>query len=261
VALFPFSDDPGPRRTFPFVNYALILIKIAVFAFELYKGPAFTDCFTTAYSLVPGAIVHGQTVATGCAIAEPTPVYLTLLTSMFLHAGFLHIFGNMLYLWVFGDNVEDRLGHFWYLIFYLVCGLVASGAQIAATYAINGDPFVLNLGASGAIAGVLGAYLIFFPGSKVRTVVFIGIFITLLRLSAFIVIGFFILLQIVEAFILVEDSLQGHVQTGGVAFFAHIGGFVAGVLIAFLIKLLAPQPKQPAATYPNWPTHPDLRTR
>ncbi|MBF6589662.1 MAG: rhomboid family intramembrane serine protease [Ktedonobacterales bacterium] len=257
--MIPITDDPGPRRTFPFVNYALILINVGVFVFELVKGTAFTDCFTAAYSLVPGAIVQGHTVATGCAIAEPMPVYLTLFTAMFLHAGFLHIGGNMLYLWVFGDNVEDRLGHFWYLIFYLFCGLVASGVQIAATYFTKEDPFVLNLGASGAIAGVLGAYLVFYPGSKVRTIVFIGIFITFLRLAAFIVIGFFILLQVVEAFILVQNSLNGQIQNGGVAFFAHIGGFFAGLVIAFLVKIFGKPPRQFQATYPNWPTHPNLR--
>jgi membrane associated rhomboid family serine protease len=263
VALLPFSDDPGPRRTFPFINYALILINIGVFVFELVKGQLFTDCVTYAYSLVPANIRdHAlNTVPRTCApehLPVLTPFFVTLITAMFLHAGFLHIGGNMLYLWVFGDNVEDRLGHFWYLIFYLFCGLVASGTQIVATYATHQDPTVLNLGASGAIAGVLGAYLVFYPGAKVRTIVFIGIFITFVRLAAFIVIGFFIVLQFIEAYILVEQSLHGQIQSGGVAFFAHIGGFIAGLIIGLLVKLFNPQAKTYQTTYPSWPTHPDL---
>jgi membrane associated rhomboid family serine protease len=265
VALFPFNDEPGPRRTFPFVNYALILVNIGVFVLELVKGTLFTDCFTEAYSLVPANIVHHtmNAVPRVCTTREHlhvlTPFFLTLITAMFLHAGFLHIFGNMLYLWVFGDNVEDRLGHVWYLVFYFFCGLVASATQIYATYATHQDPTVLNLGASGAIAGVLGAYLIFFPASKVRTVVFIGIFFVFARLSAFIVIGFFIVLQFVEAYILVEQSLHGQIQSGGVAFFAHIGGFIAGLIIGLLVKVFGQEPRPYSMSYPNWPPHPNVR--
>src|SRR6185312_135032 len=152
--MIPIGDDPGPRRRFPFVNYLLIAANIAVFVAEIANGP----CFQAGFSVVPHAIVTGTPATfTGpeCAITQPTPVYVTLFTAMFLHANLLHIGGNMLYLWIFGDNVEDRLGHVGYLIFYLFCGLVASAAQIA----VGPDSTVPNLGASGAIAGVLGAYL------------------------------------------------------------------------------------------------------
>jgi membrane associated rhomboid family serine protease len=260
MAFIPISDDPGDRRSFPFVNYALILANIAVFVYELVKGTDFTNCLTRAYALVPDDIVHGTMHATGCSIAEPSPVYITLLSAMFLHAGLLHIGGNMVYLWAFGDNVEDRLGHFWYLIFYLICGLAASAAQITFSE-IAGQGNELNLGASGAIAGVLAAYLVFFPGSKVRTIIFVGIFVTLARLSAFIVIGFFILLQLLDAFTEIMNITNGQVSSGGgVAFFAHIGGFLFGLIIALIVKL-AGGGRKPAASYPSWPMHPALRSR
>lgn len=259
MAFIPLSDNPGPRRRFPFVNYALILINIAVFIYEL-TLPDQGDCFTKAYSLIPSAVLNGHTVALpGCPIGEATPVYLTLITAMFLHAGLLHIGGNMLYLWIFGDNVEDRLGHVWYLLFYLLCGLAANAAQIAATVATNGDLNVLNLGASGAIAGVLGAYLVFYPGSRVNTLVFIGVFFTIARISAFIVIGFWFLLQLVDAFISIGPSTG--TTGGGVAYFAHIGGFVLGLVIALIVRPFSGSRGAYARTYPAYPVHPDLRGR
>ncbi|HEV8191664.1 MAG TPA: rhomboid family intramembrane serine protease, partial [Ktedonobacterales bacterium] len=156
----------------------------------------------------------------------------------------------MLFLWIFGDNVEDRLGHFWYLIFYLFCGLVAGAAQIA----VDPNSHLLNLGASGAIAGVLGAYLVFYPGAKVRTFIFVGIFITFATLNAFIVIGLWFVLQLVSGLISLNPS---DVQSGGVAYFAHVGGFVSGLLIAFLVRAVS-KPSAPVS-YPYWPQHPDLR--
>jgi membrane associated rhomboid family serine protease len=259
VAFIPLSDNPGPRRRFPFVNYALILINIAVFIYEL-TLPDQGDCFTKAYSLIPSAVLNGQAVmAQGCAIGEPTPVFLTLITAMFLHAGLLHIGGNMLYLWIFGDNVEDRLGHVWYLVFYLACGLAANGAQIAATVLTHGDLNVLNLGASGAIAGVLGAYLVFYPGSRVNTLIFIGVFFTIARVSAFIVIGFWFLLQLADAFISIGPSSGS--AGGGVAYFAHVGGFVLGLVIALIVRAVTGGSPNYAATYPAYPLHPNLRRR
>lgn len=250
--MIPISDDPGPRRRFPIVNYALIAANIVVFLLELQNG----DCFTAAYSTIPAAITSG-TPATiqGCALTQPTPVYLTLLTSMFLHANLLHIGGNMLFLWIFGDNVEDRLGHIPYLIFYLFCGLVASVAQIA----VSPNSTQINLGASGAIAGVLGAYIVFFPGARVRTLIFLGFFITLANLSAFIVIGLWFVLQLVSS---LQELNPTMVQAGGVAYMAHVGGFVAGLLIALLLKPFMKQPpryQQYDTMYPYWPRHPDLR--
>jgi membrane associated rhomboid family serine protease len=262
MAIIPLSaQNTSGRRSFPVINTLLILVNIAVFVYEVVRGTAFATCLTTAYALVPNDILQNTAHATGCTLSEPHPVALTLLTSLFLHASWLHLGGNMLYLWVFGGQVEDRLGHLWYLFFYLLCGVVASGAQIAFSLYAN-QTTIPTLGASGAIAGVLGAYLIFYPGSKVRSIVFIGIFITLIRLWAFVVIGFFIVLQIVEAYLEVLSITSGQQQSsGGVAFFAHIGGFLVGLLIGLGVKLVGSTKSTEGSTsYPAWPPHRDWRT-
>jgi membrane associated rhomboid family serine protease len=243
MAIIPVSTASSVRRSFAIMTYALILANVAVFAAEFARGARFAECFTSAYVLVPNDILHNTLhppFAAGCAIHEPMPVALTLLTAMFLHANALHLGGNMLYLWVFGGALETRLGHLRYLLFYGVCGLAASAAQIAfSVYARQTT--VPMLGASGAIAGVLGAYLVFFPGSKVRTVIFFGV-VFLTRLAAYIVIGSFIVLQLVEAALAIEAVQQARGQGAGVAFFAHIGGFVVGMLLALLIKAMRPAP-------------------
>jgi membrane associated rhomboid family serine protease len=248
--MIPFSDDAGQRRRFPFVNYALIIINIGVFVAELTYG----QCFQFAYSTIPYAITHNVEFALrGCPYGQPQPVYITLLTSMFLHANLLHIGGNMLFLWIFGDNVEDRLGHVGYLIFYLFCGLVASAAQII----VDPNSQLINLGASGAIAGVLGAYLVFYPGAKVRTLIFLGVFITIATLPSLVVIGLWFLLQLVSG---LESLNPALVNSGGVAYFAHVGGFVAGLVIALILRLfLRPVGPPNTRSYPAWPQHPDYR--
>ena len=248
--MIPISDDPGPRRRFPFVNYALILINVAVFIAEVVYG----QCFQFAFSSIPYAITHNaEATLQGCPYGQPQPVYITLLTSMFLHANLLHIAGNMLYLWIFGDNVEDRLGHIGYLIFYLFCGLVASGAQIL----VDPNSQLINLGASGAIAGVLGAYLVFYPGSRVRSLIFLGIFVTFTTLPSLVVIGLWFVLQLVSG---LQSLNPDMVQSGGVAYFAHVGGFVAGLVIALILRLfMRPVAPPNARTYPAWPQHPDYR--
>lgn len=261
MAIIPLSAQKTGRRSLPVINTLLILVNIAVFVYEVVRGSAFASCLTTAYALVPNDILQNTPHVTGCALSEPQPVALTLLTALFLHASWLHVGGNMLYLWVFGGQVEDRLGHLAYLFFYLLCGVVASAAQIAFSVFAH-QTTIPTLGASGAIAGVLGAYLIFFPGSKVRSIVFVGIFITLVRLWAFIVIGFFIVLQIVEGYLEVLSVTSGQQQsTGGVAFFAHIGGFVLGALIALGAKLAGGEKNMAgSSSYPSWPPHRDRGT-
>jgi len=247
--MIPISDDPGPRRTLPVVTYALIAANILVFVVEQVRG----SCFILAYSTVPAGITSGKSFGIAdCAYGQPTPVYLTLLTSMFLHANIAHIAGNMLFLWIFGDNVEDRLGHVRYLLFYLFCGLVASAAQIA----IDPTSQLPNLGASGAIAGVLGAYLVFFPGAQVRTLIFVGFFFTLAQLSAFVVIGLWFVLQLLYSLVLLDPN---QVQTGGVAYMAHVGGFVAGLVIALLARPFIQRNMRHDTYYPYWPQHPNLR--
>lgn len=247
--MIPLSDDAGRRRRLPVVNYALIAANILVYIAEVKYGP----CFQAEFSVVPAAITTG-TPATfaGCPVAQPTPVYITLLTAMFLHANLLHIAGNMLFLWIFGDNVEDRLGHIGYLLFYLVCGVVANGAQIA----ISPNSTLLNLGASGAIAGVLGAYIVFFPSAQVRTLVYIGFFFTIVRLSAFIVIGLWFVLQLISSY---ESLNPAYTSSGGVAYFAHVGGFVTGLVIGLLLRPLTKPRRSYTSSYPYWPAHRNLR--
>jgi membrane associated rhomboid family serine protease len=262
VAIVPLTDNPGPRRRFPFVNYALILINFAVFIYMYVQQRESIDCFQADFSLIPYNIIHGvtamptdQTLGIAACPPQPSPVYVTILTSMFLHANILHIGGNMLYLWIFGDNVEDRFGHVGYRIFYLFCGLVATATQFEATVLLSPSGLTIpNLGASGAIAGVLGAYLVFYPRAKVRSLVFLGVFFTITTLSAFIVIGVFFLLQLVDVYLSYVAPNGGDAASGGVAYFAHIGGFIAGLLIGLLSKPFVKAPEG-AVTTPAFPRY------
>jgi membrane associated rhomboid family serine protease len=225
--VMPLRDDDTDRRTVPIVTYALIAVNIVVWLIELGLGEKFINGFST----VPFEITHGtdlvgvQTIqADGQSIPirlypGPTPIYLTLLSSMFMHASWLHIGGNMLYLWIFGDNIEDRIGRVKFLVFYLLCGLAADAADII----VKTDSIIPSLGASGAIAGVLGAYLVLFPKRKVRVLVAQQV----VTMPAFIVLGLWILLQVFS-----QISVVG--GQGGIAYMAHIGGFVAGVALIFL---------------------------
>jgi membrane associated rhomboid family serine protease len=250
--MIPLRDNPGPRRLMPWVTWALILVNILVFLYEISLGERSGD-FIFAYSVVPIAIVRNipQTAFPGIpadiAFQTPQPVYLTLFSSMFMHSGWLHLGGNMLFLYIFGDNVEDRMGHLGYLIFYLFCGLVASGAQIL----VDPNSVVPSLGASGAIAGVLAAYLLLFPWSRVYTVIFIVIFFTVVRLPALLLIGLWFALQFFDGLASLTNTQQGQ---GGVAYFAHIGGFVVGLVITGLLKNRL-QPPAPIS-YPYFPRHP-----
>ena len=208
--MMPLGDDNSMRRITPVVTYALIVLNVLVFFMELNSGEAFIQ----QWAFVPGRF-----------LADPAGDFLTLFTSMFMHAGWLHLLGNMLYLWIFGDNVEDRLGHGMFLVFYILCGLGATFAQMA----VNPDSSIPNLGASGAIAGALGAYLVMFPRGRVNVLVGRAI----VAMPAVIVIGFWILLQIFSSI----DTFTASTQTegGGVAYMAHIGGFVAGVVLSYLL--------------------------
>jgi membrane associated rhomboid family serine protease len=207
--MLPIGDDNSGRRITPIVTYVLIAINALVFFLELNNGEEFIQ----RWAFVPARF-----------LADPAGDFATLFTSMFMHAGWAHLLGNMLYLWIFGDNVEDRLGHALYFAFYILCGLAATFAQMAISLGSE----VANVGASGAIAGVLGAYLVMFPRGRVN--VLLGRFVT--PMSALIVIGFWILLQI---FSQISVFTAGSQDQGGVAYMAHIGGFVAGVVLAFLL--------------------------
>jgi membrane associated rhomboid family serine protease len=202
--MLPLGDDDSARRTVPVVTYALIAINVLFFLVELSAG----DAFINRWSVVPRQL-----------LANPVAEFITIFTAMFMHAGWLHLGGNMLYLWIFGDNVEDRLGHAKFLIFYLLCGIAAFFAQAL----VNPSSNVPNLGASGAIAGVLGAYLIMFPGERVNVMMGRGI----IPMPALVVIGFWFLLQVFSSFGAVSSE-------GGVAYMAHVGGFIAGMVLAVL---------------------------
>jgi Uncharacterized membrane protein (homolog of Drosophila rhomboid) len=237
----PIRDDDSDRLTTPVVNYILIALNIFVFIYWQQWGSNLS--FTFSYVTVPKEILTGTDIIThGQQMVDPDtrqvleipglqptpiPVFFTLITSMFLHGGIAHIAGNMLYLWIFGDNVEDALGHFRYLAFYLLCGIVAGLTQVFATYMFGQDLLTPSLGASGAISGVLGGYMFLFPRKGVR-VWFILFSITV---PAFIVVGLWFLFQVLNGL----GTLGGH-QAGGVAYAAHIGGFISGL---FLVKIFA----------------------
>ncbi len=221
--MIPISDDPV-RRSVPWVTILLIVVNVLAFLYELSLG-ARLDGFLQAFGAVPREITTGRDIPPAAPLGS---VYLTLLTSMFLHGGWLHLGSNMLYLWVFGDNVEDGFGHLGYLVFYLVCGLLATIAQIA----INPASTLPSIGASGAIAGVLGAYLVLFPGAQVRTLLVLGFFILIPRIPALFLIGAWFVLQLLSGL----GQIGIAEETGGVAFWAHVGGFVAGLVLAILFR-------------------------
>ncbi|MCK4574840.1 rhomboid family intramembrane serine protease [candidate division WOR-3 bacterium] len=213
--MIPLKDD-NPTRTFPFITIALIVINCILFIIELSQGK-YLITFIESFGCIPYEITMGTDV-------EPFiffPVRLTIITSMFLHGGWMHLVGNMLYLWIFGNNIEDKLGHLRFIIFYFIVGITASIAQIL----INPYSTIPQIGASGAISGVLGAYLLLFPKAKVLTLVPLFYFIRVIKLPAFVILGFWIALQIINGF-----ASLSYTAVGGVAFFAHIGGFIAGLL-------------------------------
>ena len=207
--MLPIGDDDSSRRTVPLVTYALIALNVLFFFVEQSGG----DAFIGKWAFVPRRF-----------LANPFGDFPTLFTSMFMHAGWLHLGGNMLYLWIFGDNVEDRFGHIKFTIFYLLCGLAATFAQLAFSLGSN----VPNLGASGAIAGVLGAYILLFPQGKVKVLQGQRV----IQVPALIVIGLWIVLQLFSGI----GSIANTADTGGVAYMAHIGGFVAGFVLTFLFR-------------------------
>ena len=238
--VFPLYDDNSDRTITPLVNYGIIALNIFVFV-VLQRLGSDTD-FTYSYSTVPLEILRGTDITTPAQVVEHPvtgqlvripglgetygSVYLTLLTSMFMHGGILHIAGNMLFLWIFGDNIEDRLGHIKYVIFYLLCGIIASLAHVFTTGVFATDPdslLVPSLGASGAISGVLGGYLLLHPKRRVTVILFR--FLT--QVPAYVAIGIWFVFQLISGL----GMFGGGSAAGGVAYAAHIGGFIAGVVL------------------------------
>jgi len=207
--MLPIGDDNSGERTFPIVTYTLIALNVLFFFVEMSGG----DAFVKEWAFVPSRF-----------LANPSGDVATLFTSMFMHAGWLHLGGNMLYLWIFGDNVEDRFGHGTFLVFYLLCGLAATFAQLA----FSAGSSVPNLGASGAIAGVLGSYLLLFPHGRVRVMQGQQI----VQMPAIAVLGFWIVLQLFSGI----GSVASTAETGGVAYMAHIGGFAAGCALTLVLR-------------------------
>lgn len=229
----PIGDDNTGRTRTPFVNYLLIAINIIVFIFAQQMGS--NEGFLMSFSTVPQEILTGTDITTGGLGPSPQPVYLTLFTSMFMHGSFMHIGGNMLYLWIFGDNLENVMGHFKYLMFYLICGLLASLAHVYASQILNSGLLIPSLGASGAISGVLGGYMVLFPKNRVRVFALRAI----IHVPAIVALGIWIALQVISWVGVIGQETEG--QGGGVAFAAHVGGFLAGVI---LVKFFAK--RQPA---------------
>lgn len=222
--MIPVKDELKTRQA-PVVNYLLILINFVVFIY-MYINADQMDAIVAKYALIPANLTANfglQTLG-------------TILTSMFMHAGWVHLIGNMAYLWIFGDNVEDRMGHFKYLIFYLAGGFAAAFIHVAT------DPqsVVPTVGASGAIAAVLGAYIVLFPYAQIYTIIPFGPFLKMTLLPAALVLGLWFVMQLFNG----VASLSETTDVGGTAFWAHIGGFVFGVLIGFLIKAREPEESQ-----------------
>ena len=212
--------DQNPTVRLPAVTVALIVANTAIFAFEFFLPPPALDRFIATWAVIPVNLVGNP---------SPTTV-ATVFTAMFLHGGILHVGGNMLYLWIFGNNIEDRMGHVLFLAFYLLCGIAATFAQVAA----DANSPIPNIGASGAIAGVMGAYILLYPRARVLSLLFFGYFIRLVSVPAVLVLGYWIVIQLFSGFV----SL-GTASTGGVAWFAHIGGFIAGLV---LVNIFARRP-------------------
>lgn len=209
--MIPLKDD-NPTYSFPFVTILIIITNVVVFFYQLILGPKGEEAFVLRTAAIPYEITHLVDLAPASLLPPP----LTLFTAMFIHGGFLHLGGNMLYLWIFGDNIEDRLGHLRFLTFYITTGLIASLAHIL----LYPNSTVPMIGASGAIAGILGAYFLLYPGAHVRTLIFFLFFVQVVSIPALIFLGLWFLYQIMSS-----------VAGGGIAWYAHIGGFVAGAVL------------------------------
>jgi membrane associated rhomboid family serine protease len=227
--VFPI-DDNNPTRSTPYVTYGLIAINIMVFIHELSLTPPELEAFFRLYAVVPKELTASLV---GISVNQPVPELLTLVTSQFLHGGFAHIFGNMLFLWVFGNNIEERLGPLKYLIFYISCGIMAALCQ----WFFSMQSLIPSLGASGAIAGVLGAYILRFPDARIRTLVFLGPLITFPDIPAIFFLGIWFVQQALYGIASLNVPTNIGMESGGVAYWAHIGGFVFGAILGPMLGL------------------------
>ena len=219
--MFPLYDE-NPTRSTPYFTYGLIGINSLVFLHEISLSGEQLQSFLQMYAVIPVQFTNNF-----------SQEWNTLFTSQFLHGGWWHLISNMLFLWVFGNNVEDRMGHFKYLGFYLSCGALAALCQ----WFISMNSTIPSLGASGAIAGVMGAYIIRFPQSRILTLAFLGFFVTTIRVPALILIGVFFIQNVISGLASLQAAAHMSVETGGVAYWAHIGGFVFGIIFAPLFGI------------------------
>ncbi len=220
--MIPLKDE-NPSNTIPFINVLLIIANTCAFVYQMYFAPGDVQDLFFRLGFIPYEVSH----LVDLSPENLVPIPFSIFTSMFIHGGWFHLLSNMLYLWIFGDNVEDRLGHVRYLFFYVMCGMLAT--------LVHGfsDPnsTVPSVGASGAIAGVLGAYLYLFPGTRINTLFVVLVFVRIIKLPALIVLGLWILTQILSGF-----AKYGSQTGGGVAWFAHIGGFFSGLILIVVMK-------------------------
>jgi len=245
--MFPFRDE-NPTVLTPYVTVGFIAINVLVWV--LVQGAGFSDQLARSVcelGLIPGELLGrvpaGERVplAPGVmCVVRADPQYLTVLTSMFLHGGWFHLIGNMVFFWVFGNNIEDAMGHGRFVVFYLLCGAAAAATQVA----ISPSSAIPMVGASGAISGVLGAYLLLYPRVRVHTLIFLGLFVTTVALPAYVMLGYWIVLQLVGGL----PALAG-MESGGVAFWAHIGGFGAGMILISLFVKRENIERRPARAY------------
>jgi membrane associated rhomboid family serine protease len=229
--VFPISDH-NPTRITPYVTYALIGANIFIFLYQLRLTSPQLEQFFQLYAVVPKELTASFG---GIPVNQTVPEPITLVTSQFLHGGFLHILGNMLFLWIFGNNIEDKLGHIKYVIFYITCGSLAALAQ----WFFSMQSGIPSLGASGAIAGVMGAYILRFPHAKIRTLVFLGPFIVFPDIPAIFFLGIWFLQQALYGIASLNVPSNIGMESGGVAYWAHAGGFVFGAILGPLLGLFS----------------------
>ncbi len=243
--MVPLRDE-NPIKITPYVTYALIAANILIFIYELTLTPPQLDAFFHFFAVVPKELTYSLN---GITVYQPVPEALTLVTSQFLHASFTHVGFNMLFLWIFGNNIEEELGSIKFLIFYLACGVLAALCQ----WFFSANSMIPSLGASGAIAGVMGAYILKFPNARVVTLIPLGFFFTTLRIPAIFFLGFWFLQQAFNGVTMLEAPANVGMEGGGVAYWAHAGGFVFGAILGPLFGLFAPDTKPP-----TYNTEPDV---
>ena len=229
--------DNNPITITPYVTYGLIAANILAFLYEANLPPQELDVFFHLAAVVPQELTASFS---GIPVNQPVPEWTTLITSQFLHGGFLHLAGNMLFLWIFGNNIEDRLGHAKFLFFYLACGILASLTQ----WFFSPDSAIPSLGASGAIAGVMGAYILRFPRAEILTLIPLGIYFPAVRIPALYFLGFWFVQQAFYGVASLEAPTNIGMENGGIAYWAHAGGFVFGAILGPVLGLLEPQPQE-----------------